>query len=119
MSRKVEDLNADVREGHLSAGISHLGNISYYVGERNTVSVDEIKSTLSGIKSLDDNAETLHRTTVHLQDNKHDLKTWPLSMGPVLKFDPRKEIFPDSPEATALCSRQYREGFVCPTADNV
>ena len=44
VSRKVEDLNADVREGHLSAGISHLGNISYYVGERNTVSVDEIIS---------------------------------------------------------------------------
>jgi len=119
VSRKVDDLNADVREGHLSAGISHLGNISYYVGERNTVSVDEIKSTLSGIRSLDDNAETLHRTIVHLQDNRHDLKAWPLSMGPVLKFDPRKEIFPDSPEATALCTRQYREGFVCPTAENV
>ena len=119
VSRKVEDLNADVREGHLSAGISHLGNISYYVGERNTVSVDEIKSTLAGIKSLDDNAETLHRTTVHLQDNRHDLKTWPLSLGPVLKFDPSQEIFPDSPEATALCTRQYREGFVCPTAENV
>jgi len=119
VSRKVEDLNADVREGHLSAGMSHLGNISYYVGERDHVTVEEAGKVLEGIKSLDDNAETLRRTVVHLKDNKHDLKTYPLSMGPVLKFDPDKEIFPGNAEATALCTREYREGFVCPTADNV
>ncbi len=119
ISRNYKDLNADVREGHLSAGISHLGNISYYVGERNHVTVEEAGKVLKGIKSLDDNAETLKRTVVHLADNKHDLKTYPLSMGPVLTFDPVKEVFPDNSDATALCTREYREGFVCPTADNV
>jgi hypothetical protein len=83
------------------------------------VTVEEAGKVLKGIKSLDDNAETLKRTVVHLTDNKHDLKSYPLSMGPVLKFDPDKEVFPGNSEATALCTREYREGFVCPTADNV
>ncbi len=118
-SRKIEDLNADVREGHLSAGMSHLGNISYYLGENNHASIDEIGETLKGIKSLDDNQNTLERTIAHLKDSKVDLKKYPLSMGPVLKFDTAKETFPDSPEATALLTRSYRKGFVCPTADKV
>lgn len=119
ISRKVEDLNADVREGHLSAGMSHLGNISYYIGEKNTVSLEEARQALSGIKSLDDNDKTLDRTIQHLKDNNVDLAKYPISMGPHLKFDPEREVFPDSAEATAMCSREYREGFVCPTADKV
>ena len=31
-SRKKEDLNADILEGHLSATLPHLANISYRVG---------------------------------------------------------------------------------------
>jgi hypothetical protein len=31
-SRKREDLNADIEEGHLSAALMHLSNISYRVG---------------------------------------------------------------------------------------
>ena len=74
---------------------------------------------MSGIKSLDDNDKTLDRTVQHLKDNKVDLAKYPISLGPLLKFDPEREIFPDSAEATAMCTREYREGFVCPTADKV
>jgi len=81
--------------------------------------VDEIGETLKGIKSLDDNQQTLQRTVAHLKDNRVDLDKYPLSMGPVLKFDTTKETFPDSPAATALLSRSYREGFICPSADKV
>ena len=119
VSRNKEDLNADVREGHLSAGISHLGNISYYLGEKNLVSVNEIGERLAGIKSLDDNAATLQRTVKHLQRNKVDLKKYPLSMGPILNFDPVKEKFINNPAADRLLTREYRDGFVCPTAENV
>lgn len=119
VSRKAEDLNADVREGHLSAAISHLGNISYYIGEHNTVSIDEVRQAVKGIKSLDDNGLTLDRTVQHLKDNKVDLNKYPISLGPHLKFDPEREVFPDSDEATTMVSREYREGFVCPTADKV
>ncbi len=112
-------LTADVREGHLSAAISHLGNISYYLGEEHTVSPTEAKRILAGVKSLDDNEATLERTLQHLVDNGVDLAKYPISMGPLLKFDPEKEVFPDSPEATAMVTREYREGFVCPPADSV
>jgi len=119
LSRKAEDLNAGPREGHLSAGISHLGNISYYLGENNKVSVDEAKKVVAGIKSRDDNPATLERTLKHLVASGVDLAKYPISMGPLLKFDPDKEVFPESPEATAMVTREYREGFVCPTADKV
>ena len=33
-SRKVEDLNADVLEGHRSAALIHLANASYRCGEQ-------------------------------------------------------------------------------------
>ena len=119
VSRNRDDLNADVREGHLSAGMSHLGNISYYLGEDNKVSPEEAKKVVAGVKSLDDNEATLKRTLTHLTDNGVDLKKYPISMGPVLKFDPKKEVFPDSPEATKMITREYRDDFVCPTADKV
>lgn len=119
ISRKVEDLRAEVREGHLSAAISHLGNISYYLGQDNKVSAEEARKVLSGVKSLDDNLATLDRTLKHLTDNGVDLKKYPISMGPLLAFDPEKEVFPESKEATALVSRTYREGFVCPKAAEV
>ena len=39
VSRDYGSLNADAMTGHLSAGVSHLGNISYYLGEKNKASV--------------------------------------------------------------------------------
>lgn len=112
-------LNAQAVEGHLSAALSHLGNISYYLGEQNKVSVAEAKNILAGVKSLDDNLATLDRTLRHLSDNGVDLEKYRISIGPHLKFDPEKELFPESPDANALLRREYREGFECPTADKV
>ena len=119
VSRNVDELNADVRDGHLSAAVSHLGNISYYLGEHNRVSVEDAAKVLASVRSLDDNAKTLDRTIKHLEKNGVDLKKSPIAMGPLLKFDPVKEVFPESKEATALLTREYRKGFVCPTADKV
>lgn len=119
LSRNYGELNSKAREGHLSAAISHVGNISYYLGQDNKVSLAEARQILAGVKSLDDNVATLDRTVKHLVANGVDLDKYPMSMGPLLKFDPEKEVFPDSPEATAMLTREYREGFVCPTADKV
>ena len=63
--------------------------------------------------------QTLQRTCQHLIDNGVDLARYPISLGPLLKFDPQREVFPDSPAATALVTREYREGFVCPKAADV
>ncbi len=119
VSRQRESLHADVVEGHLSAAMAHLGNISYYLGENQHVSPAELKEAVAGIKSLDDNVATVERTVQHLMDNRVDLETCPLSLGPFLKFDPQQEIFPDSAEATAMVSREYREGFICPNQNQV
>ena len=34
ISRRVSDLNCDVLEGHLSAALCHLANISYRTGDK-------------------------------------------------------------------------------------
>ena len=82
-SRDPADLNASALEGHFSAGMSHLGNISYYLGETNKVSLSEAEEVLRGIKSLDNNAETLKRTAQHLRDNGVDLDKYQISVGPL------------------------------------
>lgn len=118
-SRKYEDLNADVREGHLSAAISHLGNISYYMGEDHRVSVDELKSVLAGVKSLDDNAATLDRTVAHLVKNGVELDKYKLALGTHLQFDPDKEVFIGNDAANQWLTREYRKPYVCPLAKDV
>lgn len=118
-SRNVDDLNADVREGHLSAGISHLGNISYYMGEENRVSVNELSAAVKDVVSQDDNEATLQRTIKHLEQNKVDLDKYPVSLGPLLEFDPERELFTNNAAANQYLSREYRKGFECPTADKV
>ena len=118
-SRHVEDLNADVREGHLSAGISHLGNISYYMGEQNHVGVDDLSAALKDVVCQDDNEATLQRTIKHLQQNNVDLDKYPVSLGLKLEFDPERELFTNNADANQYVSREYRKGFECPTADHV
>lgn len=118
-SRKVEDLHADVREGHLSAAISHLGNISYYLGEKNLVSVSDLSEALKGVKSLDDNEATLQRTVKHLQKNGVDLDKYRIALGPQLQFDPEKEVFTNNDSANAWLTREYRAPYICPLAKDV
>lgn len=118
-SRRSQDLNSDAFQGHLSAALAHLANISYYLGENNKVSPGEAKAVLEKVKSHDNNILTLNRTLRHLADNGVDLDKYPISMGPMLEFDPKKEVFTNSAEANAVLHREYRKPFVCPTADKV
>ena len=107
-------VTATARCGALSAGISHLGNISYYLGEENKISADELRRQLAGVKSLDNNLETLERTLEHLTINGVDLAKTPMSLGPMLKFDSDKEVFINNDEANKMLTRDYREPFVVP-----
>ncbi|MDI6450672.1 Gfo/Idh/MocA family protein [Anaerobaca lacustris] len=118
-SRRAQDLNSDAFQGHLSAALAHLANISYYLGEENRVSIGEAKAVLEKIKSRDNNILTLNRTLRHLTDNGVDLDKYPISMGPMLQFDPKKEVFTNNAAANAMLRREYRSPFVCPTPDNV
>ena len=118
-SRRSQDLHSDAFQGHLSASLAHLANISYYLGEKNKVSADEARAVLENVKSRDNNVLTLNRTIRHLTDNGVDLDKYPISMGPLLEFDPDKEVFTNNAEANAMLHREYRKGFECPRADKV
>jgi len=112
-------LHADALTGHLSAAVSHLGNISYYLGESNRATPAEVGEALLAIKSLDDDGATIERTVRHLQDNGVDLAKTPLSLGTFLQFDPETERFTNHEAANDLLTRDYRAGFECPPPDRV
>jgi predicted dehydrogenase len=114
-TRDGASLFADALTGHLSAAVSHLGNISYYLGEKNLVPVTEIEAAVAKIKSLDDNNATIARTVRHLQDNGVELDKYPMALGPLLQFDPEGEQFINAPEANALLGREYRTGYELPS----
>ncbi|MCP4509929.1 MAG: gfo/Idh/MocA family oxidoreductase, partial [Fuerstiella sp.] len=83
------------------------------------VTVEELSAALEGLKGLDDNQETLTRTVKHLEKNGVDLSRYPIALGPLLKFDPEKELFTNNSAANQYLTREYREPYVCPTADRV
>ncbi len=116
-SRKRTDLNADILGGHLSAGLCHLGNISYLLGRK--ASTDEIAKQLQQRKLHDDSRDTLRRTCEHLKANNVDLAKTQLTLGPWLNFDPKKERFIGNEPANAMLTRKYRKPFTLPTAAEV
>jgi predicted dehydrogenase len=103
-SRKHTDLHADIEEGHLSSALCHLGNISYQLGKEQT-----------GKPELNKEGEEAYgRMLEYLKENGVQVDGLPIQVGPHLKFDPKTERFPDSPEANKLLTRDYRKGFEVP-----
>jgi predicted dehydrogenase len=110
-SRKSSDLNADILEGHMSAALCHMGNISYRLGKK--MSVDEIKNTIGANTELMDSFD---RMVEHLKANEIDLEKEQITMGPMLTMDIEKEQFTGEhgEMANLLIKRNYREPFVVP-----
>ncbi len=108
-SRKVEDLNADILEGHLSSALCHLGNISYLLGEQ--IPVTEARERL---KDNAENAATFERTIQHLEKNGLKANELKIGFGQQLKIDPKTETFVGNSKADALLTREYRKPFVVP-----
>lgn len=108
-SRKYQELNADILEGHLSSALCHTGNISYRIGSQK--SPDEIRDSMKGNKDAE---ETFGRMAEHLAANGIDLKQSKATLGLHLKMDPGKERFIGNDEANKLLTRDYRKPFVVP-----
>ena len=108
-SGRPGDVQSPVLQGHLSAGLVHLGNISYRLGKE--TSNEEIRESVRDNKPL---ADAFDRFLAHLDANEIDLKRTPVRMGPMLTFDPQKEQFTGALSETAnmFVSRNYREPFV-------
>jgi hypothetical protein len=110
-SRKASDLQGDVLQGHLSAALIHMANISYRLGK--TKSPGEIKERIQGHKEL---VAAHERLAEHLSANGIALDKTPAVLGPWLTMDSETERFVGelSDEANKLVSREYRKPFVVP-----
>jgi predicted dehydrogenase len=108
-SRKVEDLNAEVLEGHLSSALCHLGNISYRLGAPTA-----FEPKAGGFATDADRVTTeMHESMLaHLADNGVKLAETKYLLGKALKFDAKTERFADAPDADKLLTREYRAPFV-------
>ena len=108
-SRKKEDLNAEILEGHYSAALCHLANISYRLGEE----VPFNPKT----KAFGDNKEayeTLARMEEHLAGNGVKLDGQKYRLGRKLNFDAQTEKFVGDEQANGMLTRNYRAPFVVP-----
>jgi predicted dehydrogenase len=108
-SRKQEQLNADILQGHFASALCHLGNISYRLGcevpfSEKAQAFGDNKEVLESLMTIRANTKSigvpLDKTTYRL--------------GPKLRFDPDTEKFVDNPAGDFLLSRPYREPFVVP-----
>jgi hypothetical protein len=109
-SRNIDDLTADIREGHLSSAMCHMGNVSHLLGK--THSKQEL-DTMAGKNPH--TQEAWQRMHGHLVANDVDVDTVAggVRMGPRLTMDPKTERFADD-ASNALLARNYRKGFVVP-----
>ncbi len=116
-SRRIEDLNAEILEGHQSSALCHLGNISHRLGR--PAAPREILEQLSARTIHDEAAETFDRNRRHLKENGVDPEKSPLTLGPWLKIDAPRERFVDHPRADALLTRTDRKPFVVPAEEAI
>lgn len=108
-SRRREDLNGDILEGHLSSALCHLANISYRMG-RPVAFNDEARHFGADA----DAAETFDRMRTHLRSNQIPLEKTSFINGPRLVVDVKAETFGNNRDANRHLTREYREGFVVP-----
>jgi predicted dehydrogenase len=111
-SRRTQDLNADILEGHYSSALGHLANVSYRLGEN--VAFNPRTRAFGDNR---DAVETLERMEQHLSEgNNLRLADLNLRVGRRLEIDARTESVTGagSDEANRLLTRNYRAGFVVP-----
>ena len=107
-SRKREDLNADILEGHYSAALCHLANVSYRLGE-------PVPFTPRTSLGNPDAEEALARMEEHLaKENNLKLGDWKLTVGRKLQVDASSEKIKGDADANRLLTREYRKPFAVP-----
>jgi hypothetical protein len=108
-SRRVEDLNADILEGHYSSALCHLANISYRLGEQ--VPFNPQRRVFANNEAATD---TLARMEEHLRANGVRLEGTTCRVGAHLQFNAEQQRFVDNAAANQLLTRNYRRGFTLP-----
>ena len=82
-SRKTEDLNSPITEGHVSSAVCHLGNISYRLGRPGNPQACE-----NALGNRPPVAEGFPRLVKSLEGIGVDLDKTPFTLGPSLEIDP-------------------------------
>jgi len=111
-SRKQDELNADILQGHRSSALCHLGNISYRMGEGQTAAFDQwpknfpqnvwVEESLAAIKENLAGALNMNLSKASYQ------------IGPKLVFDGKTEQFVGNAAANVLLTRKPRPPFAVP-----
>jgi predicted dehydrogenase len=109
LSRRKEDLNADILEGHLSSALCHTGNISYRLGSAKNP--DEIREGLKDDKGM---VESFERMAAHLEKNEVDITKDKVALGVPLKMDTKTERFVGNEKANGMLARNYRAPYIVP-----
>ena len=108
-SHKQDELHCPVLEGHYSAALCHLGNISYRMGGQ-----EHFDPEPKVVAESTDLAEAYKRYEQHLKDNMVAIESITQAVGPKLEFDPKSETFGSNAQANAFLTRDYRTPFVVP-----
>lgn len=108
-SRNHQDLFADILQGHLSSALCHTGNISHRLGMK--AAPGEIRERIKGDR---DASATVERMFEHLKANEVNIDSDKLTLGPVLKMNPKTEKFIGNADADKMLTRNYRKPFVVP-----
>ncbi len=110
-SRRAGDLNAEAREGHVSAACSHIANVSHRLGRSSPP-----EAIVEANRANRELADALERCREYLRQNGVDLGATQAVAGPWLSFDPDRERFVGefADRANELSRRDYREPFVVP-----
>jgi predicted dehydrogenase len=105
-TRKRSEQHADILEGHYSAALCHLPNISYRLGT-------DVPFAEGAKKAGEDavSADSAERMAEHLKTNGVPLDKSELRVGRVIKFEPKAEQVVGDPQAAKLLTRNYRKPF--------
>ncbi len=109
-TRKIEDLNADIGVGYLSATCCQLGNISYRLGSQ--VAGSTKPDVLGKHEVIGKSWETVLETVKGAIGL--DVSKGTFQLGPMLTFDPKTEKFVGNARANQLLTRSYRKPFAVP-----
>jgi predicted dehydrogenase len=109
-SRKREDLNAEILEGHLSATLCHLANVSYQLG--GDARFDKKSETLGDDRTVGEAFESMKRHLVKAA--KLNLADATYRLGRKLVYDAAAEQFISDADANQRLRGPRRKPYVIP-----
>jgi predicted dehydrogenase len=116
-TRRLNELHADIEQGHLSSALCHLANISYRLGEPTPAQL--AWAAVQGFSTNDQARRTWDWTLQHLTENELSLDDLTIRVGRPLTIDTSLELVKSDEQANAMLSTDYRPPFVLPSQSDL